>query len=225
MGIVWSLFSDEFPKTEDKVPLGFRTPQGLRLENRPRVWFVSEDDQRIIQVQRDRFHFNWRKVREDDPYPRFESVYSAFTRHSTAFRDLVQEADAFVLEHLELTYVNLIPEDAETVDSFSGLFPDLVRRKDEGRYLPRPRRFHWNSTYALEGALAPLTIVATSLVRDGVDVPPAVSLELTVAGTPATSAGTHPEIWFDNAHETIVRGFLDFTAQGVQHDVWKRRAR
>jgi len=225
MGVAWSFFSEEFPKTEDRVPLGFRTPQGLRLDSRPRVWFVSEDEQRIIQVQRDRFHFNWRKVRDDDPYPRFESVYTAFTRHYATFRDLVQDTDPVLLEQFELTYVNVIPQNVEVPDAFIGLFPDLVRRTEDGRYLPRPSEFHWTSTYAIGGAPAPLRISVTSVLVGGVVASPAVSLELTVAGLPATPDATNLDVWFDAAHETIVSGFLDFTARGVQRDVWKRRAR
>ncbi len=224
MGLVWGLFGEEFPKTEDMLPIGHRTPEGTRIDPRPRVWFVSEDDQRIIQVQLDRFHFNWRKVGDDDPYPRFESVYAAFTRHYAAFRDLIRTTEEVVPEHLELTYVNILPQGPGLPDALAGLFPDLVRSVDDRRYLPRPRGFQWTSTYDLAGVPAPLRITATTVTRGGDAPRPAIKLELTVGGPVTPPDGAELDAWFDAAHEAIVRGFVDITAGETQREVWKRRA-
>ena len=34
-----------------------------------RCWFLTEDETRLIQVQQDRFIFNWKRGRVDAPYP------------------------------------------------------------------------------------------------------------------------------------------------------------
>lgn len=51
-----------------------------------RYWFVSADLHWLVQVQADRFVFNWRLQQGDDPYPRyrtirrrFEDLYRIFT--------------------------------------------------------------------------------------------------------------------------------------------------
>ena len=46
-------------------------PEVELLENPPlpRVWFLEPNGNKLIQVQRERFHHNWRKINPGDEYP------------------------------------------------------------------------------------------------------------------------------------------------------------
>lgn len=67
-GIYWNARRDTFPNKELHPALHEFT--GFRLGAPPmRAWLVSEDGQRLLQVQSDRFYVNWR--RGDGQYPRF----------------------------------------------------------------------------------------------------------------------------------------------------------
>ncbi|MCB9638690.1 MAG: hypothetical protein H6727_07265 [Myxococcales bacterium] len=67
-GLYWNTRSDMYPKKELHPAL--QEFIGIRLGSPPmRAWFVSEDEQRILQIQSDRFYMNWR--RRDGQYPRF----------------------------------------------------------------------------------------------------------------------------------------------------------
>ena len=79
--------SAEYPKTEELPPLPSQIEKfgeelqqaqvsGPRLQfmdpNATRFWFIGDPGTRLIQVQRDRFVINWRKVTGDEAYPRYE---------------------------------------------------------------------------------------------------------------------------------------------------------
>jgi hypothetical protein len=47
----------------------------------PRSWFRSADGHGLIQLQRDRFVYNWkRETPEDGPYPSYDVVVVEFER-------------------------------------------------------------------------------------------------------------------------------------------------
>src|SRR5262245_24399625 len=74
LGLYWSRIRAEYPHTEDQPPLPSAveseeikpsegvTTFAVSLSQLPRCWFVSGDKTQLIQVQRDRFWRNWRKV-------------------------------------------------------------------------------------------------------------------------------------------------------------------
>lgn len=70
VGRFWTLKRREYPKRELKPPVTEATGVQLRQDLGPvRCWLVSERGEFIVQVQPDRFYFNWRKRAE--VYPRF----------------------------------------------------------------------------------------------------------------------------------------------------------
>jgi hypothetical protein len=77
-----SLVRERYPKVEDKGPLPpmvAPTEIGLSfgvLDMPPvrRTWFLTDTEETLIQIQEDRLHVNWRRVREEDAYPRYGHV-------------------------------------------------------------------------------------------------------------------------------------------------------
>src|SRR5689334_18752740 len=82
LGLFWAMVRSDFPTCREVEPLMpvFETfdespaVQDFTLPLLPRVWFVSKDQNGIIQIQRDRLLQNWRKVRLTDEYPRYTKV-------------------------------------------------------------------------------------------------------------------------------------------------------
>jgi hypothetical protein len=75
-------FSGELPQTPT-----FRVE--LVNPDVTRFWFLAEPPTRLIQVQRDHFIINWRKVRGDEIYPRYQSeMRPRFEREWNEFKDL-----------------------------------------------------------------------------------------------------------------------------------------
>jgi uncharacterized protein (TIGR04255 family) len=53
-------------------------PPGAEGNQGNRIWLVSQDETSLIQLQSDRFVYNWRN--RGKPYPRFEAVYTEFAQ-------------------------------------------------------------------------------------------------------------------------------------------------
>jgi uncharacterized protein (TIGR04255 family) len=97
-----------------------------------RILLINEGDDRIIQLQNDRFHYNWRK--REGSYPSFPRLDPEFRQSLQTFEDFVRDSglDAPLYNQWELTYFNSIPK-GELWDSPSDwveIFPGLFGRTD-----------------------------------------------------------------------------------------------
>lgn len=123
-GPLWDLFRERYPEYEEQPPLA-RVLETFGDEPRPdpqalmnaaafpqapvRLWFVNTATGGLIQIQRDRFVFNWRKSDSDSEYPRFSWVKTQFQEEYGRF---LQFLDGIGIQSAadicEVTYVNHI---------------------------------------------------------------------------------------------------------------------
>jgi uncharacterized protein (TIGR04255 family) len=91
------------------------TPAPRRIQLRvvpgfvlPRAWFISADQRQLVQLQADRFVFNWRRMAPDDRYPRYAELRPVFERHLTTLRGCLAEAGRppGTVNFAEVTYIN-----------------------------------------------------------------------------------------------------------------------
>lgn len=126
---VWELFKAEFPNLRELPVLEpqFETFGGINAQAGPRIqvgdlpvgsrlWFLSDDENHLIQFQPDRFITNWRRKPNTRPYPRFEGLAKDF---ETNIRKLASHFESdfgyrVSINQAEIAYINIIP-----VDSFS----------------------------------------------------------------------------------------------------------
>src|SRR5438094_524681 len=84
LGQFWVEHKDEYPTSEDQSPLldiADLEEQRLVLMQMPplrRMMCYSQDKQYVLQVQSNRLHLNWRKIKAQDEYPRYGAVYRQF---------------------------------------------------------------------------------------------------------------------------------------------------
>lgn len=129
LGLLWQRFREAFPKVEQKPPiasvverLGVRTPLNqiqFQVSDEvgvPRLWFVNEAGDELIQVQPDRFIRNWRAVPKiGGPYPRYEKyIRPRFVDDYHAFQQFLRDELKGEIEpnQCELTYINHIRPNA-----------------------------------------------------------------------------------------------------------------
>ena len=110
-GAFWSSIRDEFSTIQAAARLGpveFSGIQGAFPENR--LWLVHKSGETLIQLQDNRFLFNWRQTGEDFAYPGYEELYPEFSSYLQKFCEFLAEEnspiDAF--KGFELHYVNHI---------------------------------------------------------------------------------------------------------------------
>ena len=93
----------------------------------PRVWYMSEDKHRLVQVQPDRFVYNWRKVEGEGKYPRLNDVLPEFWERCQTFQVFLAERGLppLALNQCELSYFNVI--DVEDHETFHQAFARVFR--------------------------------------------------------------------------------------------------
>lgn len=124
-GAVADEFISDYAKVEDKQTLQptfevfggsaiFGDKPAFRLETAdyilPRLWLISENEGRIIQVQNNRFILNWKRAEEKGDYPHFEGIYDHFSRALIRFKEALERRDLSLpkMNQCEVTYVNHI---------------------------------------------------------------------------------------------------------------------
>jgi uncharacterized protein (TIGR04255 family) len=232
-GLLWNEYGEDFPTTRDLPPLeqphrADVSGQYLQIDLQqaimptlPRVWFVSEDESRIIQVQRDRFHFNWRKIKQEEAYPRFPDVYRGFSDKLEKFKNFIHrtnEVDIIPAQY-ELTYVNhiLLGEDAIDFGGVQCAFPDLAWRNDPNRFLPNPVGVQWDAKFPVPEVGGILQVKVRS-ARSKNTGEPLFLLDFAVRG----SAEILPmDDWFQLARKWIVKGFADIIDEDMQKNIFK----
>ena len=73
-GLFWNTIREDFPNCEHAPPL-IDTDKESQLTNEiplPRVWLINKSNNLLIQLQNNRFIYNWRRLKSDDNYPRFK---------------------------------------------------------------------------------------------------------------------------------------------------------
>jgi len=132
---VWSLFSDEFTQVQEHPAIapqfelfgreGSRPAKpAIRLESAPirgRLWFISEDENHLIQFQDDRLLLNWRRRENGAEYPRFEGTSASLVKYLRRLHELFISSfgAGLAINQAEASYINIIPvERFEEVGDF-----------------------------------------------------------------------------------------------------------
>jgi len=237
LGLLWERYKPEYPACEETPPLakvierfGEASPEiGIELGELPplpRIFFAHVDGTRIIQVQRDRFLHNWKRVTREDEYPRYGTVINLFRERLKTFERFLRDRGLGSLKpnQYEMSYINQIPmgDGWSSLSDIGSVFPDFTWRKENRYFLPNFEASHWRTAFALPDGLGRLHVS----IRQGMTKEdPRLSLlfELTVRGMGTDTSRAAMWDWFGIAREWIVRGFTDLTGESIQQNVWKRR--
>lgn len=234
LGILWEQFRSEYPICREAPPLTpviehFEDPPRLKVEITelpplPRTWFLDKNENRIIQVQRDRFHHNWRKVHEEDEYPRYPVMIEKYQEYLQQFELFIKEHDLGSISPLqyEMTYVNHIiqGEGWETANDVGTIFPDFSFRINASRFLSELETWNWRTSFVLPGNVGRFHVTILHTKGDESN-PPKIILNSTVRGIDPEKSFPDSQKWFDLAHEWIVYGFADLTSDKIQREIWK----
>lgn len=234
LGLLWERFRTDYSRCEERPPLAqvIERPDlgsskvDVTLQDVPtsRVWFIREDETAIIQVQRDRFLHNWKKVSDDDEYPRYSRVIAMFLEKLAVLDEFLLQSgfNHTVPIQYELTYVNHVPFGslAGIADMPGALFRDLGWDQSK-RFLPYPEAFNWRASFQLPSKAGRLHATVRTGKRTK-DEAPVIVLDLTARGFFEQPDDSSPTEWFDLAHKWIVNGFVDLTTAEAQERLWGR---
>lgn len=229
---------DNFPKLQIQppIPSSFETfaavpvmTFGIQVQTGPqlRLWFLSEDESSLIQLQSDRLLFNWRAGLRGSPYPHFETVYSEFTKAFDELEALVaeQQIKAIDVNQCEVHYVNPLPVE-NTATPLSA--PEKVFRFVSSSVGPEWREpledLAFTLRYRLKGQSGqPFGRLTVAVSSSGLvpNLAPGLRLELAARGAPRGSGREGVAAFHEQGHQAIVRCFAAITTTEM-HNLWER---
>ncbi len=229
----------EFPKRAQRPPLppmeedapAQPGTQQFSLElvsgfQMPRTWFMSEDETKILQLQEDRFVFNWQRTHPADAtYPRYRQLRESFRSRLAQLLESIEAAGKEVpgTNFCEVTYVNQMAVDGSPAPSHTDL-GDILTPVDTPQYefLPAPQDQQYSARFRIDGyddgaARGWLYVNSTPAVRP--DGTPMYLLNLTSRLVPGHTGSDAAWAALDRGREWIVKGFVDLTTKKM-HAQW-----
>ena len=189
----------------------------------PRVWFIHENENELIQVQRNRCLHNWRKRRPDDEYPGYEKVVENFERYLSCFEEFLAEENLenLVPREYELTYIDLIPKGHgwENPGDLAKVFPNLLSLTSQSVFLNNVIGINWQTIFGLPKGLGQVIVSIRNAQRVS-DNQQIIYIEFK-----ALSSGSYKPTrgWFNTAHNAITQLFSHLVSDEIQEKFWRRK--
>lgn len=231
-GEIWGLFRSAFPKVQEQPPLApsyetFGSPKAARINfgihsgaSHDRFWFLSENDEELIQFQQDKLLHNWRKVPgRDNEYPRFETMIKNYESELTQLEEYFSKFSGGLLaiNQCEISYINHI-----AVEDYDSGYPIS----------------EWINFINLKGKPGDFGITLRDVIRDDAGKPcarlitevnsgvtadgkPIIVLSLSVKGAPGDASITTALDFLREGRVKIVNHFADVTTEAAQK-IWER---
>lgn len=239
-GLYWREIQDRYPRCEEKDRLGpaaepfpRKAVSGPALQVGParvpnRMWYVATSGSELIQVQPDRYLFNWRE-RPGEGYSSYEQNSQTFLQEFDGFRRFCEESglELPTPNLCDVTYINhIVPERGESaVELFAKVFTGLEWQLSDDR-LAAPEVASFNRVYVIDEQAGRLYAEASIAYRptDTGGLQEFVALRMTgrVLHRSQVSKGIAGSLQL--AHEWVVNGFASITDPGMQRERWEKTA-
>ncbi|MCI0561751.1 MAG: TIGR04255 family protein, partial [Nitrososphaera sp.] len=230
IGLYWNRIRDRYPLCEQRPPIAgaVHDPALQGAPNEifplPRFWFFRDSYPTLIQIQRNAFLLNWRRMGENG-YPHYEAVVRDFWQEFESYKAFVQERGwkgLEVVRRCELTYINIISlnkfftKPAELVNVLPSIASLFGIQTDDRQLVG----INATATYQVNPTLQ--IDLAIKLGRRTDDTKELVAiLELKAHGVPSDLSLQGMRLWYDAAHEATYTLFLESTDKKVQELIWK----
>jgi uncharacterized protein (TIGR04255 family) len=238
LGLYYQRVKGDFPKVQVQPPIppmfetfgtapvvAFGIPT---ISLQPRMWFISADDDSLIQLQSDRLIFNWRGSLRGSEYPHFEKIYAGFARALDELETLAEVegiAAGVSVNQCEVSYVNPLPTAktgvslSEPEKLFRGWSGGLgVEWKEPQEDLSFTVRYRLNDREGKQFGRLSAAVMSSSAAPN---IAPGFQLEMTARGVPMGTGREGIASFHDQAHGAIVRTFAAITTPEM-HKLWER---
>ena len=227
LGVFWAELRDQWPTVKVVPPL---EEQFERFDEQDASWTAkvlqlritqdltarymigAEAKDRMLQVQRNRFHYNWLGGHVGQKYPSYDYVRPAFDEEYARFRSFVDGNSLGDVSpnQWEVTYVNHIPKHPklwQEPKDWTSLFPttSIMEGELEGLRL-EGIQVDWH--YEIEPKRGRLHVQLFSGRKDSDEgKKDLLVMKLTARGSVDSEMGLDLGAGLDLGHETIVRSF------------------
>ena len=204
----------------------FSPPVQLRIEPMRfpgRVQISQENDGRMIQIQPNRFHYNWNRIGGD--YPHFRVVHEEFNCYFNAFTRFVAEAGLgeVIPDQWEVTYIDSIAQGPlwTTPAGWHRVLPGLLSaREAAGSCRLESVGGEWHFEIPPQRGRLHISV---QLARVGNDPTPVLLLQTTVRGPIGRDATASLGEGLELGHQAALDSFVDITSEEA-HNYWRRKS-
>lgn len=233
IGAFWDEIRHEYPLHQLMPPLqsivdaeGATKPIQIQVQllsaPEARIWMINKDGTRLVQLQRNRLLFNWRKVAGNIEYPRYASIRNLFASLWADFVAFLEDRgiDAPTILACEISYVNHLEIGREFArfEDVTRVFPFWGLRA--GSFLPAPEVGGFHMSFPMPNEMGDLDVKLQPAIRNA-DLKNILQFELSAKGLVKKGKIKHAFRWLDVGHEWIVRGFTELTSPEM-HAMWER---
>ena len=237
LGEIWQEFKpDGFVHIVEQPPIPhavetFPNPiqqAELRIGNAPdlaRIWFIHEDESRILQVQRDRFTFNWRKTEFDPKYPGFSSIFERFEDFYNRFGKVINTLGIGEVAPLqyELTYIDQLfhGNGWNTLEDIGKIYNLFVDSQQSDSFWSGAEFMNLQASFPVEDLHGRLHFTTSNRVKMP-EQRHTLQTDFTVRGFPE-NAEYAMNMWFKSARNHIRGKFASLFTEAIQTRVWGRK--
>ena len=237
LGEMWQEFKKNgFVHIKEQPPVvptveKFPNPTGdtqLHISNTDlaRIWFIHEDDSRLIQVQRDRFTFNWRKTESSPRYPGFSAIFEEFEGFYNRFRQVIEKqriGDITPLQY-ELTYIDQLfhGDGWDTLDDIGKIYNLFVDSRQSDSFWSCAESMILRALFPVQDLHGRLHLTISSRVKMP-EQRQTLQTDFTMRGFPENVEYCAMIAWFKAARNQIREKFTSMFTEDIQTQVWERK--
>lgn len=215
------------PSIVEEFPNRVGQPQ-LHIDQTPplaRIWFVHEDETRIIQVQRDRFTFNWRKTEDNPVYPGFSTIFRKFESFYNRFCQIIQnhEIGKVVPSQYELTYIDqLFQGDGwNTLEDLGKIYNIFFPAEHSDSFWAGTESMVVQTSFPIQDLRGRLYLVISNRVKMP-EQRQTLQTDFTVRGF-SDPVNLEMGTWFKFARDHIQEKFANIFTESIQTQIWGRK--
>ena len=237
LGDIWQVFKEfgfihttaqgAVPPVIEQFSNQIPQPQ-VRISNVPdfdRILFIHESGDRILQVQRDRFMFNWRRIEEGQKYPGFSTIFTMFEDFYTRFKVKLkhQEIGDIIPLQYELGYINqLVHGDGwDTLGDIGKIYQMFVDSQQSYSFWSGAESVIFQTSFPIADLQGRLHLAISNRVKMP-EQQQTLQTDFTVRGFPKN--GEYEMVtWFKSARDEIHEKFTSMFTEDIQTRVWGRK--
>ena len=238
LGQIWNEFKQDgfvsvaehppVPSVVETFPNPVQGPQ-LRINNLPnlaRVWFIHQNDSKIIQVQRDRFMFNWRKTESSLSYPGFSTIFEEFEGSYNRFKGILKDLGISEVTPLqyELTYIDQLfrGNGWDNLDDIGKIYNLFIDTQKSDSFWSGAESMILRTSFPVEDLHGRLHLTISSRVKMP-EQRQTLQTDFTMRGFPNNSEYDAMIAWFKAARDQIREKFSSIFTENIQTQVWGRK--
>jgi uncharacterized protein (TIGR04255 family) len=232
-GLFWSKIREQFQSCSDTAPLAPPPGQMVKMEFTdipplPRVWFSNDETNSLLQIQPDRFLYNWRRLAGEKDYIGYPSCKDNFLKNLLIFEEFLKEeglSESLSVRQCELTYINQAEQAPlwSSADQVGKIFPILNSTNwPENTGLPFPENFNCQFRTTLPNDYGHISAKLVTAQRQE-DHQKIFQLVLTVSGPSPEASISNISDWYDAAHEHILNAFSGLTSEEARLQHWGQK--